>query len=370
MKLKHILSFIALFFVSTVSFGQWNFSLSTTQEYNDNPFHNPTPISSIISSFNLGVEREIESFGIGYYGNYSTFSEFADRNYYWHQFGFWNATDKVMFGLYAEQRINQLEYEYFDYSNFNAYIKHKVNIGGINIYTQASFTLTKYSLLTDLDNWMGSLGIKLNHSFETKTTLIGGLVLNYKDYYSTNLDTTQTMGMGRFSYSEASTANTSQFNYYTRVAQSLSATTGFAIQYTSRNIIGGTAQTIRELEYAYGDESQYFDDPISYEGYTIYAQLTQILLAEIIFRAIYYYNSKEYPSQGIFIDEEIIDDDIARLDEQKILSLRLTKSINLNESNDYQLNLSLGYQNIVNSSNSYWYDYKSSQINLGIDFQF
>jgi hypothetical protein len=357
-------------FLSTELFSQWNLSLSTAQEYSDNPFHNPTPISSYISSFNFGVEREIESFGIGYYGNYSTFNEFNIRNYYWHQFGFWNATENVMFGLYAEQRINQIEYEYFDYTNYNAYIKHKTNIESINIYTQGSFTLTKYSLLSDLDNWMGSLGVKLNKSFETKTTLIGGFTFNYKDYYSTNLDTTQTNGMGRLSSSESSTAITSQLIYYVRAAQSLTASTGLAIQYTSRNIIGGTAQTIRELGYAYGDESQYFDDPISYEGFTLNAQLTQLLPADCILKASYFYNSKEYPSQSIFVNEEIMDEDVIRLDEQHIISLNFTKIVYLNELNDHQLNLSLGYQNIVNSSNSYWYDYKSSQINLGIDFQF
>lgn len=370
--MKNILlySCLIIFIGSTKMLGQWNFSLSTEQEYSDNPFHYPTPVSSMISSFNLGIERKINSFGIGYYGNYSNFSDFADRNYYWHQFGFWKTSEKIIFGLYAEQRINKLDYEYFDYSNFNAYIKHKTNINGINVYSQASFTVTNYSLLTDLDNWMGSLAFKLNKSFESKTTLIGGLVLNYKDYYSTNLEAADTNWTGVVNYSQKSTANSSQLNYYARVTQSLSSTTGLAIQYTDRNIIGGTAQTVRKLEYVYGDESQYFDDPVSYEGYSVTAQLTQILPSEITFRGAYYFNSKKYPSQGIFSDAEFLDDNIVRIDEQKLIHFSLTKSFTLNKNNDYGLNLSFSYQIIINSSNSYWYDYKSNQINLGIDLQF
>lgn len=372
MKIKILFSVIFILFVSRPSLAQWNFSLSTSQEYSDNPFHYPDEESAYISSYNLGIEREVESFGLGYYGNYSAFSNVQDRNFYWHQFGFWNASDVFMFGLYAEQRLNQTEYEYFDYTNYNLYMKHKTNLNGLNILSQGSITLTNYSTLTDLNNWLASVSTMINKSFETKTTLIGGIVLNYKSYYTTNLDTTQTIGTGRWSSSTTSSnsAYTSQFNYYARVAQSLSSSTGLAIQYTGRNIIAGTAKSVRELEYAYGDESQYFDDPISYEGYTLSAQLTQILPLEILLRASYNFNYKEYPSQGIFIDTEIVDDGIIRLDEQQVINLSATKSISLSENNDNELILSLGYQSILNSSNSYWYDYKSNSIHFGIDFQF
>ncbi len=360
-----------IFFIPVILSAQWNFSISTSQEINDNPFHFPEAESSFISSFNLGVERKFDSFGIGYYSNYSNFSNLQDRNYYWHQFGFWNSTDNVMVGLYAEQRINKIDYEYFDYSNYNAYIKHKTKLKGINIYSQGSLTLTDYSQLTDLNNILASLGTKFIKSFETKTTLISGVTFNYKNYYSTNLDTTtQSFGMRRWSNIDAVEAYTTQLNYFARIAQSITPTTGLAVQYSGKNIIGGTAKSVRELEYAYGDESEYFDDPISYEGYTYHVQLTQILPLEIMFRASYYYNYKEYPSQGIYTDELTVDENIVRLDKQKILSFYLTKGISLDSKSNYLLNLSLGYQSIINESNSYWYDYKSSQLNLGIDFQF
>ncbi|MCB9205962.1 MAG: hypothetical protein H6611_01390 [Ignavibacteriales bacterium] len=359
-------------FISANLFGQWNFSISTSQEYNNNPFHYPDQTSSFISSLNLGIEHEIKSFGLGYYGNYSNFNNMTDRNFYWHQFGFWNATNNLMFGLYVEQRINQLEYEYFDYSNYNAYIKHKASTDGFTFLTQAAFTLTSYDQLSDLNNWMGSIGTSINKSFESKTTIIGGVNFNYKNYYETNLDTTETMMMNsrRFSYTESNSAYTTQLNYYLRLAQSLTETTGLALQYTGRNIIDGTAKTVRELEYAYGDESQYFDDPISYEGYTLNSQITQILPSEITLRLSYFYNYKEYPSQGIYLNEEEIDDNTIRLDEQHIFNLSLSKTVYLGNENDYALYLSLSYQMINNLSNSYWYDYKANSFNMGIDFQF
>jgi hypothetical protein len=363
-------SFFILFFSFSNLFPQWNFSLSTNQEFTDNPFHFPIATSTFVSSFNLGIETEINTFGFGYYGNYSNFSTATDRNFYWHQLGFWNASEKFMFGMYAEQRINQLEYEYFDYSNYNVYLKHKANLEGFNFLTQGGFTLTTYDQLTDLNNWMLSFGTNINKSFETKTTIIGGIIFNYKDYYDTNLDTNQTIGSGRFSYSEAQTAYTTQINYYLRIAQSITSTTGIAAQYTGRKILDGTATTVRELEYAYGDESQYFDDPISYEGYGFNVQLTQILPLEIMLRASYFYNYKEYPTHGVFLDEEIIDDTIIRVDKQNMLNLSISKNIYLSEENDNALYLGLSFQNINNSSNSFWYDYKANSISLDIDFQF
>ncbi|MCP5063572.1 MAG: hypothetical protein GY936_14090 [Ignavibacteriae bacterium] len=349
---------------------QWNFSLSTTQDYSDNPFHFPTPESSLISSYNLGVETKLDSIGVGYYGNYSTFSDMETRNYYWHQFGFWNTKNNFMFGLYAEQRLNQIEFEYFDYTNYNAYVKHSTTIGGVNILSQGAFTLTNYSQLDDLDNWLGTIGTKLNKSFETKTTLIGGLILNYKSYYSTNLDTAQSTVNNRFSYTESTSAYTSQFSYYARVAQSLTSTTGLALQYTGKSIIGGTAKSVRELEYAYGDESQYFDDPISYEGYILSAQLTQLLPEGIILRGSYSYNTKEYPSQGIYTDSEMFNNEEVRNDTQQVLALSLKKNFPLSSLSKSMIILSLNFQVINNESNSYWYDYSANHASINIDFQF
>ncbi len=365
--LRAIKLLFTIFIFSTIELhSQLNFSLATSQEYADNPFHSPLPISSLISSLEFGAEYNFDSFGIGYYSDYSIFHDIADRNYYWHQIGFWNSSDNALYGLYLEQRINNRVYELYDYSNYNGYLKYKLSIADINWFINSSLSLTDYSYLNDLDNILGSVGIMFNKSFETKTTFIGGLTYNYKNYFETNLNDPTLIG-DSLEQSSSPSAFTSQFNFYGRIAQSIFENTGLAVQYSQQNIIGGTAKYVRQLDYIYGDESQYFDDPISYEGYTLSAHLTHILPAEILFKGTYSFTKKEYPSQGIYLDYESFDGATLRNDEQSLLGLSLSKSIDLSNSS---IILSLSYLNVVNKSNSYWFDFKSNQINLNFDYQF
>ncbi len=370
LKLKKIFNYALLFFLFTlnVNFAQWNFKLATSQSQSDNPLYSPIPISSMISSFELGIERDFNSIGIGYYGNYSIFHNINERNYFWHQFGAWHSTENIITGLYLEQRSNTSDYEYYDYTNYNAYIKHQLLLDEINLFSNAAISLTDYSYLNDLDNLLMNVGFILNKSFETKTTLIGGLSYNYKNYFSTDLNDFDLVGDSL--RTSDSKAYTSQLNYFGRIAQSLTETTGLAAFYSSQNIIGGTANYIRNLEYVYGDESQYFDDPISYEGHTIGVQLTQMLPEQIMFRALYSIEEKDYPSQGIYLDFETFDETIIRHDKQTNLALSLTKYFYLGEEMQNSIMLSLSFKSTDNNSNSYWYKFNSTQTNLNFSYQF
>jgi len=368
-KLKKSNLIIAILFLSfNYSFGQWSFKLATNQSYSNNPFYSPVPISSMVSSFELGIEGEFDAFNFGYYGNYSLFQNINYRNFYWQQVGIWDSTDDFMFGLYLENRTNKLDFEYYNYTNYNAYIKYQAPVESINIFSNASFSLTDYSYLNDLDNILTNIGITLNKSFETKTTLIGSINFNYKNYFDTNLNSNDLVGDSLSSPN--SKAFTSQFNFYGRIAQSLTESTGLAIFYLNKSIVGGTANYIRNLEYVYGDESQYFDDPISYQGNFVGTQLTQLLPMGIILRAIYTIESKGYPSQGIYSDSETFNQNIVRNDDQTSFSISLTKNIFLDDEFEKKLVLGLSFEKINNNSNSYWYDFNSTSLNLNLNFQF
>ncbi|MBK8943977.1 MAG: hypothetical protein IPM32_01785 [Ignavibacteriae bacterium] len=357
---------MAILLLSSELFGQWNFSLSTQQEYSDNPFHSPVPVSTLISTFDLGIEYKHETLGIGYYGDYTIFHEIAERNYFWHQIGFWNSANDLIYGLYFEQRKNNIEYELYNYTNYNAYLRYKFQFSDINIFSKASLSVTNYSYLTDLDNLLGSIGIGFNKSFETKTTIIGGVNFNYKNYFETNLNDPLLIG-DSLEQSFSSSVFTNQLNFYGRIAQSVSENTGLAFQYSHQNIVGGTAKYVRQLDYIYGDESQYFDDPVSYESNTISAQITQLFGDGFSLKGIYSFTQKEYPSQGIYLDPEFFDSTILRKDDQSLLRFTLSKTFEFAQSN---IDVSLSYLAINNLSNSYWYKYKNSQFNIGFDYQF
>ncbi|MEN8191731.1 MAG: hypothetical protein ABFS12_02870, partial [Bacteroidota bacterium] len=108
-----------LFLVIVVSpqhtLGQWNFSLSTSQEFNSNPFRSVTPYSDFISTYELGIEREFDQLNILYYGSYNSFIEASDISYYWHQIGLYKENEHFTWGAYFEQRINKELNNYFDY---------------------------------------------------------------------------------------------------------------------------------------------------------------------------------------------------------------------------------------------------------------
>ncbi|MEE9432198.1 MAG: hypothetical protein V3V16_14200 [Melioribacteraceae bacterium] len=370
LKINVLLGIFIFIGISNSIFAQWDINISTLQEYSDNPFHSPFVTESYISSLNLSVDRAINTMGIGYYGNYTNFSESSERNYYWHQLKIWNTSNNIMYGLNIEQRFNGNDYNFYNYLNYSGYMKYKFNIEDVYIFGNSSLNVTDYSDLNDLDNLLGSVNITANKSFETKTTLIGGVDFKYKRYFNTEFSSLEMIDGNNISQIESNTAFTSQLNFFGKIAQSLTPTTGLAVQFTSRNIIGGTAKTIRQLDFAYGDESKYFDDPISYEGYTASLQLTQILPLEIILRGSYFYNNKEYPSQGAYVEANNFDNEITRIDAQQIINLGVQKKFYFGEQESTALTLLLNYQHINNSSNSFWYNYNSNKIKFGLNYNF
>ncbi len=365
-----IIAIVAIFIlIGSLNFisAQWNINVSTLQEYNDNPFHSPSAGEEFISTLNLGIEKSFKKTTIGYYGNYTNFSNLSDRNYYWHQLGLWHTTSNIMYGLNVEQRLNGDSYSFYNYLNYSGYLKYRFNINNVFLYGNTSINVTDYSDLNDLDNLLGTINLTANKSFKTKTTLMGGIDFRYKNYFNTEFSSLENY---ENIITNSNSAFTTQLNYFIKIAQSITSTTGLAVQYTDRNIIDGTAKTIRQLNFAYGDESKYFDDPISYEGYTASLQLTQILPWNIILRTSYFYNSKEYPSQGAYLEYNKFDSNIMRVDTQQIINIGAQKKIYFGKKGTTSLALVLNYQYIDNLSNSYWYKYNSNKINFGLNFNF
>lgn len=359
-----IISFLILNSVSA----QWRLSLATTQEYSNNPFNSPIESPSMVSSINLGIEKDFSALSIGYYGNYTNFFDISERNFFWHQVGLWNLTDSTIYGIYFEQRGNTKNYESYNYSNLSSYYKQNFTFNSFNVLGNIALSYTDYPYLIDLRNILLNTGLMLNKSFETKTTLIGGVSFNYKNYISSDLNSNELVGDSM--QSSSSHAFTSQLSSYLRLAQSITENTGLAIQYTNQTILGGTANFIRELDYIYGDESQYFDDPISYQGNKVSAQLTQMISETMILKLNYSYASKEYPSQAKYETPDIYDASSLRLDKKTDINLSFAKYFYFGNEEQNALLVSLSYNFTDNNSNSYWYNYKTNEVSLTINFQF
>ena len=345
---------------------QWNFAISTQQEFNSNPFRSVDSYSDFISSYNFGIDREFDDFSILYYGNYTGFKTANDINYYWHQFGLYQETESIIWGLYFEQRINKEENNYYDYFNYAGYIRKSFNYGSINWKANLSFSVMDYSEIPDFNNWIASARISGNKSFETKTTFIGTLIFNYKGFKNFTPDSTY--GSDNLYYIEEN-VNISQIEFNGRIAQSLFENTGLALNFNYKNILSGSGFSASLMESTYGDMELY-DDPVSQEGYSFGGMLTQMLPSDITFRLSYYYLSKIYPSQGIYLSDIEYNEDIAREDEQSNFSLNLSKSFIVNEETGSELNLMLKYYLIKNKSNSYYFNYDMNAVSVSLNYIF
>ena len=371
-KLAFILVLLQLTFISTLS-AQWNFAISTQQEFNSNPFRavqsdSVNSLSDFVSSYNFGIEKEFDAFNILYYGNYTGFKTAKEINYYWHQVGLYNETESFIWGLYLEQRINNEENNFFDYLNYAGYIRKSFRTGTINWKANLSFSAMEYSEIPDFNNWVASARLTANKSFATRTTFIGTLIFNYKGFKNFTSETDIRHGVENTYYIEEN-VNISQIEFNGRIAQSIMEGTGLALNFNYKNILSGSGFSASLIESTYGDMELY-DDPVSQEGYSAGGMLTQMLPSDIIFRISYYYYDKSYPSQGIYLSETEYDEIEARADEQAKFSTSISKSFIVNEDTGSELDLMLNYYIINNISNSYYFNYDMNAISLSLTYIF
>ena len=389
MNIKSKVCFAVLvLIISSMSLNaQWNFSLSTDQEFNSNPFLMPDSEGELISSVDLGVEKEFEELNILYYGSYAHFQKSILRDYYWHQLGLYSSTDNSIYGIYAEQRINKTDYNFYNYNNFAAYVKHSVDMDFVQSTLLASVNYKDYQNLAEYNNILATAGININKSFETKTTLIMEALVNYKNYVNSGGTTVQTVvtggeytgsGYGRGHMYNAGGETTSTI---TRNLPEISTTqlylsfrifesTGLAVYTNQRFLLSEKGSWVGNFDYNYGDESDLYDDPISRKENTYAVQLTQILPLGITFKGIYSYSSRVYPLQGIYTDAETYLENTDRNDKLNSVYFTLNKSISVGINDYSHLNIGLSAGLLHNNSDSYWYNYESSRIALNLGLQF
>jgi hypothetical protein len=373
---------IIISLVSSFTSAQWNFTITTEHEFSSNPFRSPFPEQQFNSFFNVGIEKEFNDLSILYYGSYSRFYETNERNSYWHQLGFYNNDESTKFGAYAEQRYNTLAYEFFNYSDITAYLKHKIDWSFMTALLQTSATYKWYNSLKSYNNALLTLGFQFNKSFETKTTFILQSLLSYKNYANTGTESIKQGGSGKgmmsgYRYNSVLTDTLSyprvvstQIFSSMRIAQSIFENTGIAAYYQNRSLLKNSGTWYGSANYNYGDESDLYDDPISRRENTFGFELTQLLPELIALKSGFMYSNRIYPSQGIYTDAETLVQALNRNDKQKYYYVNISKTFLLSEESGQSLNLNLSYNYVNNESNSFWYNYSFKQASLNLGFVF
>jgi hypothetical protein len=405
MKLKNINliligAVIILLIFCTNLFSQWNFNLSLDQAYNDNPFRLPEQQESWISSFTIEIQRDFGNFFINYHGSYNYFEAIDVRNFYWHLAGIGFNSQKTKYGINVEQRVNQTDYNIYNYSMLTGYFNQQFQFAKFNWLWSNGASYNDYSELSQLNNWEINSNIRIHRTFPSRTTLMGGTEIYYKRYTNSEqtlaIDTTNNQimasilgngkggsgsgrhgmigsGGGYFSstvYANFEVPSISQIRLWGRLAQSLTSSTGIAVQYNYQDLLSESARFVTGISYNYNEESEIFDDPMGYKSSSIGGELTQLLFGGMILKSAYYFKDKRYVSQGIYTDAETYDGSSLRSDINKTFWIYLQKRVGINFRGGSDLVLKFKYQWINNQSNSYWYDYSNQQVSLGLEFQF
>lgn len=353
---------------------QWNFSISTNQEYNSNPFRAVESSGELISTYNYGIEKQFGDFSFLYFGSYSALSQTTDMNYYWHQAGVYAEWENSVVGTYFEQRINKDTYNFYDANLFSLYFRHSLPMDFVNLKFNTAAVYSNYPNLPDFNNLLLNAAVSASKSFESKTTLIGTLLLNYKNYRD-EIDTTMMSGSGygymrgRRSLLSESSVSVSQLDFNARLAQSLFENTGVAVNFNYKKILSGSGVNAGIIESVYG-ETELYEDPVTQEGFSVGGMLTQILPFEITLQAGYFYYDKSFPAQGVFTNAELFDDTLVRNDNQNNFYITAAKNFILDEESGSYIQLSFNYNFLNSNSNSYYYNYQRNMMSLNLDFQF
>jgi len=310
------------------------------EAFESNPFLLPDAQESWVSTIEVGVQLNISPISISYNGSYTNFSNFEERTFYWHQAALFSSFGKSNIGVFLNQRFNRNDYTVYNYNTLTGYINHSRNIDTFNFYLGGNVVYNTYPELSQIDNLEVNGSLRINKSFETRTTFIIGSTLHYKKYttsysYIDTLFMPSGSGSGQGTNTgmhsllqsiEVPAPSVSQLQYWIRIAQSLTNSTGVAAQFRSG-----------------------------------------ILPAQLIMKASTYLGEKKYTAQGIYIDQETFDPQTLRSDKYHTAHMRLRKNLSIHST---RLAIEFWYRWSENSSNSYWYNFDNHYGSVSINLNF
>jgi len=334
------------------NYADWDFSLAYEKEYNSNPFRSVETSPSWIGVYDVSVSKTFTNNSIGYYGNYGNFGQLSARNFYWHELAWWGYSGGTSYGLNVEQRLNTPDYAVYNYQTATAYLLHRIYTGTGLWQFDGSAQTVFYPEIKAFNYLKVNAGAYANKAFPTKTTLIVSSKLYFKQYLT------------------ESVPGITQLYGRLRIAQSVTSTTGIAVQYSQRILLGQAARTITEIPYTTYQESEIFNDPMSYNGQTFGTEITQLLPYQILVKAAVYEEWRQYIGQPAYIQPDIYDQSVRREDRSTTAWVYLEKTFDITLISQNSLTMSLTFQWKENQSNSYWYKYSINYGALGIRYIF
>ncbi len=337
----------------------WNVNIDQT--YSTNPFRSLEPEATWISSAVVDFSSQIGAVQAGYTGNISGFHRSPGRNFYRHGARLTYSDTSRYVGLEIAQRINHDEYFYYNYTAAVLFLAMPGDFPMGNLHYSGNLAWYEYPGLEEYKNIQAELSVQWNYTLPSRTTIITGAGMNYKQYLNNAVRQTAEPGL-----SNDFAPYTAQINWRLRFAQGITAGTGLAVQYQYRHFFSSGNYTTTDLLYWLAQESAVFDDHISYQGASAGVELTQLLTGNIIGKMAGYRFMKRYPDQPPFIDQDTYETNLRREDRFSTFWITLERMLPPVITPQSRLSVQLMFQWMSNQSNSYWYKYEARYASVGI----
>jgi len=337
-------------------------SLSTKFEnyYDDNIYNNAFKTSDYITSFSLSssydFESEINNLDFYYISNLSYFQKNIFKSSNSHKLGIVNTLllsddgNPLNIGVNYSFRNNREELKLFDFNQLSAYANYRHFFNESDyILIGYLFNKNSYKNLSAFSYYENKGFVKYSATFETKTTLMIGSEIYFKNYIE-KIDLENNLN------------NSSQLSAYLNLAQSLAENTGISGYVLFRKNIASTTR------YLYSDslifyEEEIFNDLYSHEGYEIGLTLTQIILPTIVAKFELGFDKKDFKNlPAATIDGYELSE--YRKDEQIALGLELQFNLH-NIINGLTATCTFNYINNYSNDDFYRYDNQIFMISLG-----
>ena len=362
---------------------QWQFTLSTDQSYDTNPFRYAEALASYVASADVGLQYSGQDLAVSYTGSYNFFEAYNARNYYWHQLALFHEYKNGEWGAFVNQRINDPEYNIYDYATFSLYSTYMYRAAGMNYRWYNQLSYDSYNQLSELNNINFYSGLRVNRSFESGMSVIANGGFTYKQYVK-DVTTTGTLNpsvqdgghwgrggmgddnMGFHENSNFSAPSVTKVDWSLRLAHALWEKAGLAVIYKGNYNLSSRSRNVIGLSYS--NESLIYDDPTGYNAQSIGTELTWILPLGITWKSGYYYADKTYIAQGVYSVDDSYNEAIGRRDFRHNAWSYLSKRIAVGAN--AAITPTLRFRWLDNQSNSYYYDYQTTSISLGLNWEF
>ena len=172
--------FVQILFVISIVFGQFSKDLTVHTYSDDNLFRTPDSlkIQDMLSSINFGVKYKQPETNTNFYNNTSLilYKKMSDRNFLLNSAGInkniqigEKSNSNVYLGGNWSLRINQIDYNYYNYSQLSGYVNYQLLTDIVIIKSGYSYRWRNYTNWTDLSNHLHNAHLQLNKSFTPGT---------------------------------------------------------------------------------------------------------------------------------------------------------------------------------------------------------